>query len=105
MEIICAAAERDDQGIVSNRADGRFDAAIHEIDGANRAAQKAEAAVAAHVANGLRDVARINLAGGDLRKERREQDEILFAEEENFVIRIAAEEALEFDDRLHAGEA
>jgi hypothetical protein len=53
----------------------------------------------------LRDVPRVNLAGGDLRKKRRKQDKILFADEENFVIRVAAEETLEFDDRLHAGEA
>lgn len=79
--------------------------AIRKINGLHGAAEKAKAAAAAHVANGLRDVARINLAGGDLRKQGREQNEILFADEQNFTIGIAMEQALEFDDRLHAGEA
>ena len=100
--IFAAAAERNHQHVVIERALAQGYAARSWIDGADRVAAESEALVAADVANGLHDVPRINIARGDLRQKWRKQEEIFFADQHD--LRFAAETLLKFHGGLHAAK-
>src|SRR5690348_6402287 len=105
LEIVRPAAQRDDQRIVFDRPRGGLDAAGVNVDRVDGAPQKAEPPAAPYVANRLRDVARVNVARSNQREQRSDQDEILLANQQDFVVRRFTEQAFQFHHRLHPCES
>jgi hypothetical protein len=79
-------------------------APAYGVHGTNCFPAKYKFAFAANFANSLNDVSRIGKAGRDLRKQRSEEQVILFAKQENFYVRIAAEQAVELCNSFQTAE-
>src|SRR2546426_2081033 len=99
------AAHGHDQPIVALDPLGHDHAAAGEVDVRHRVAAEAEAPRAADVAQRLNDVSRLDHRGGDLGQERREEQVVPVADEEDLDVGAIAQPALEHAHGLHPGEA
>src|SRR5262249_42752045 len=77
IEVFGAAARRHNQDVVIQRTELQLHATCRDIDRNHFVAAESEPAATANFANGLHDVTRIDIAGGDLRQKRRKQQKIL----------------------------
>src|SRR3989454_764506 len=99
------AAHGHDQPVVTLDPLGHDHAAAGEVDVRHRVATEAEAARAADVAQRLNDVSRLDHRGGDLGQERREEQVVPVADQEDLDVGAIAQPALEHAHSLHPGEA
>src|ERR1700693_5142238 len=104
-EKLAAAPESQDQVVVAQWPGSELDFAALDVDGRDRVANEAKFAIAADVAHGLHDVARIEVAGNHLGQKRRKQEIVVLADEHDFDVILLAEAALEVNRGLQAREA
>ena len=99
-----ARTNRENQRIVVDRSGIDDQLPVRRVHGTYRFPSEPEFLSPANFADGLDDVARIGITGGDLRKERREEQIILIAEEKNFNFAVAAKHAVEVRDGLQSAK-
>ena len=99
------AAQRDHQPVVVHHALGQVNAPGVEVDALHPVAAEAEAAGPADVADGLHDVARLDQRGGHLRQQRREQQVVLVADQQQLDVGTVAQALVQHAHGLHAPEA
>src|SRR5439155_24978867 len=98
-------AEREHEAVVVRHALGQEHATGGEVDALHPVAAEPEAAGAADVADRLHDVPRLHQRGGHLRQERREQQVVLVADQQQLDVVAVAQLPLEHPHRLDAAEA
>src|SRR5262249_36982392 len=98
-------AQRDHEPIVRNDALGEDHAMAHEVHVLHGVPPEPEAPSAAEVPDRLHDVARLDERRGDLRQQRREEQIVAIADEENLDVGATAKSSLEDANGLQAGEA
>ncbi len=103
-KMIRAAAERNDQRVIFQRAGIQIDAPRVQVDCVGLIASKPEAAPTANVAYCLHDVARIDVARCNLREERSEQEEVLLVYQNHFDVRTPVKLLLQFEDGLQSAK-
>src|SRR5438874_1226070 len=99
------AAHRHHEPIVALHALGHDDAAAGEVDVGHGVTAEPEPARAADVSQRLDDVARLDHRRGDLGQERREEQIVPVADQEELDVGAIAQPALQHAHGLHAGEA
>ena len=99
------AAHRDDQPIVGLGAFDHEHAPRGEVDAGHRVATEAEAPRAADIAQRLHDVSGLDHRGGHLRQQRREQQVVLVADQQQLDVGTVAQALVQHAHGLHAPEA
>ena len=99
------AAHRDDQPIVGLGAFDHEHAPRGEVDVGHRVATEAEAPRAADIAQRLHDVSGLDHRGGHLRQQRREQQVVAIADQEDLDVAAIVQSPFEHAHGFHAGES